>query len=79
MQGSWGWWGWVVPNGGGDPEKKDRLERHRPLVSIKNIDEANLSLLNRQKNWRSCNLFSIEPFFKSNETIVSLLNNQNNL
>jgi len=36
-------------NGGRDPEKKDRQERHRPLVSIKNIDEATLSLLNSKK------------------------------
>jgi len=39
----------VMNNGGRDPEKKDRQERHRPLVSIKNIDEATLSLLSSQK------------------------------
>jgi len=65
-----------VTSGGRDPEKKDRQERHRPLVSIKNIDEATLSLLNSQKNWRSCDLFSVKPFFKSDEAIVSLLNSQ---
>jgi len=37
-----------LANGGRDPEKKDRQERHRPFVSIKNIDEATLSLLNSQ-------------------------------
>jgi len=37
-------------SGGRDPEKKDRQERHRPLVSIKNIDEAILSLSNSKKN-----------------------------
>jgi len=36
-------------NGGRDPEKKDRQERHRPLVSIKNVDEATLSLLGSRK------------------------------
>jgi len=46
-----------MSNGGRDPEKKDRQERHRPLVFIKNIDEATLSLLNSQKIWRSCDLF----------------------
>jgi len=30
-------------------KKKDHQEQHRPLVSIKNIDEATLSLLNSQK------------------------------
>jgi len=39
----------AISNGGRDPEKKDRQERHRPLVSKKNIDEATLSLLNSQK------------------------------
>jgi len=32
----------TVHSGGRDPEKKDRQEQHRPLVSIKNIDEATL-------------------------------------
>jgi len=63
-------------NGGRDPEKKDRQEQHRPLVSIKNIDEATLSLWAVEKNWRSCDLFSVKPFFKSDEVIVSLLNSQ---
>ena len=36
-------------SGGRDPEKKDRQERHRTLFSIKNIDEATLSILNSQK------------------------------
>jgi len=58
-----------LSNGGCDPEKKDRQERHRPLVSIKNINEATLSLLTSQKNGRSCNLFSVKPFFKSSEGI----------
>jgi len=65
-----------MANGGRDPEKKDRQERHRPLVSIKNIDEATLSLLNSQKNWRSCDLFSVKPFFKCDEAIVLLLNSK---
>ena len=36
-------------NGGCNPEKKDCREQHRPLVSVKNIDEARLSLLNIKK------------------------------
>jgi len=38
-----------MTNGGRNPEKKDRQKRHQPLVTIKNIDEATLSLLNSQK------------------------------
>jgi len=30
-------------------KKKDRQERHRPFVSIKNVDEATLSLLGSRK------------------------------
>jgi len=38
-----------MTNGERDPEKKDRQERHRPLVSIQNVDEATLLLLGSQK------------------------------
>jgi hypothetical protein len=39
----------LLSNGGRDPKKIDRQEQHRPLVSIKNSDEATLSLLGSRK------------------------------
>jgi hypothetical protein len=39
----------LLSNGGRDPKKKNRQERHQPLVSIKNSDEATLSLLGSRK------------------------------